>query len=131
MLEITDEDWRFIKKYLKNHYRGAVGPKGGAMGRTRVNDRLCFDRLLWMLQSNVPWRLYPFSSPSKATVHRRLMQWSKDGALEKAFKALVRRAHKQGKLSLKTSFVDGSLVPAKKKGSELEIVLEVLHPELQ
>jgi len=129
MLEVTDQDWQFIKKYLKVPYEGKRGPKGGEMGRTRVSDRLCFNRLLWMLQSNVPWRLYPFSNPSKATVHRRLQQWSKHGGLEKAFKAYVRRAHKTGKLSANTAFIDGSLVPAKKKASRREVIIEVLQLE--
>ena len=127
MLEITDADWNFVKKYLKINYQGKLGPKGGEMGRKRINDRLCFNRLLWMLQSNIPWRLYPFSNPSKATVHRRLQQWSKDGALERAFHAFVKRAHKNGQLSKDTAFIDGSLVPAKTKGLPREIIIEALQ----
>jgi transposase len=129
MLEITDQDWRFIKKYLKIEYQGKLGPKGGHKGRKRLDDRMCFNRLLWMLKSNVPWRLYPFSYPSKATVHRRLQEWSKSGALEKAFKALVNRANELGKLSKDTTFIDGSLVPAKKKARQPALIIEVLQLE--
>ena len=89
---------------------------GHPTGRQTIHDeRACLNGLLWMLQSGIPWRLYPHKSPSASTVYRRLMQWSKDDSLSRAFYALVDLARKENRLDLTAGFIDGTVVPAKKK----------------
>ena len=63
-----------------------------------------------------PWADLPGRYPSYQTCHRRFQQWSRDGSLKRALRALAKDLKERGDLDLSESFIDGLFVPAKKGG---------------
>jgi transposase len=108
-MELTDRQWKLISRHLSR----PVGRTDGK-GRPRLNDRIIFEGILWILRSGARWKDLPGLYPSKATCHRRFQEWCRDGSFQKAWEAMIRTLDRKGRIDWEESFIDASFVSAKK-----------------
>ena len=71
--ELTDEQWSKIEPLIPKRRPSKKG------GRKRVEDRRCFEGILWVLRSGARWKDLPAQYPSPATCWRRLQEWEDAG----------------------------------------------------
>jgi transposase len=108
--DLTKQQWEAIRVHLPE-------PKvSGRGGRPRVDDRRCFEGILWILWTGAPWSELPRRYGSPSTCWRRLKQWEESGVLLKLWRAFLAQLNDRQKLRWDECFVDGSFVPAKKGG---------------
>jgi transposase len=107
---LTKQQWEAIRAHLP---QAKASPRGG---RPRVEDRRCFEGILWILWTGCQWSELPRRYGSPSTCWRRLKHWEETGVLLKLWRALLAQLNDQQKLRWDECFVDGSFVPAKKGG---------------
>jgi len=111
MWQVRDELWELAGPLLPEH---PADPRGG---RPRVDDRVCFGAVVFVLFSGIAWRHLPREMGcSPATAHRRLAEWQADGVFERLHQELLRRLNRAGKIDWQTSVVDGSHIRALQGG---------------
>lgn len=111
--ELSDEHWLLIANLFSNP---RPGPKGG---RPMADPRACFEGILWILRSGARWKDLPSRFPSYATCWRRCVEWTADKTLDKAWKRLLRKLDRDGKIDWREGFADGTFSPAKKGANAL------------
>jgi transposase len=110
---VRDELWEVAGPLLPVHRRD---PRGG---RPRVDDRVCFNAVVFVLFTGIAWRHLPRElGCSPATAHRRLAAWQKAGVWERVHRELLRRLNAAGKIDWSTAVVDGSHIRALQGGSD-------------
>src|SRR5438132_1704530 len=67
---VSDKQWEAIKPHLPKRKRSRKG------GRPPIDDRKCFEGILWILWTGAPWSELPERYGSKSAVHRRLKEWT-------------------------------------------------------
>ena len=105
---LTKQQWQAIRVHLP---QPQVSRRGG---RPRVEDRRCFEGILWILWTGAQWSELPRRYGSPSTCWRRLKQWEESGVLLKLWRAFLAQLNDQQKLRWDECFADGSFVPAKK-----------------
>jgi transposase len=111
MWQVRDDLWELAGPLLPEH---RADPRGG---RPRVDDRVCFGAIVFVLFSGIAWRHLPREMGcSPATAHRRLAEWQADGVFERLHQELLRRLNRAGKIDWRTSVVDGSHIRALQGG---------------
>jgi transposase len=111
--KVRDELWEVAEPLLPA-YR--PDPRGG---RPRVDDRVCFNAIVFVLFTGIAWRHLPRElGCSPATAHRRLAAWQKSGVWERLHSELLRRLNTAGKIDWTTAVVDGSHIRALQGGSD-------------
>ena len=105
--ELTYEQWQFIEPCLPQLKRGKGGPKP-------IDNRACFEGILWVLRSGARWRDLPPSYPSPSTCWRWLQFWEEHGAWLKAWRKFLSQLDQNSLLNWEEVFSDGSFAPAKK-----------------
>jgi transposase len=105
---VTDEQWERIQARLPRRKRGRAG------GRPPVDDRRCFEGILWILWTGAPWSELPEKYGSKSTVHRRLKAWAESGVLLDLWRAFLDQLDDRHKVQWDECFIDGMFMPAKK-----------------
>jgi transposase len=111
--KVRDELWGVAEPLLPA-YR--PDPRGG---RPRVDDRVCFNAIVFVLFTGIAWRHLPRElGCSPATAHRRLAAWQKAGVWERLHRELLRRLNAGGKIDWTTAVVDGSHIRALQGGSD-------------
>ena len=109
---VRDELWEVIEPLLPTH---RPDPRGG---RPRVDDRVCFNAIVFVLVTGIAWRYLPREfGCSPATAHRRLTAWQAAGVWERLHRELLRRLIAQGRIDWSTAVVDGSHICALLGGS--------------
>ena len=111
---LTDRQWSEVSKHLPPR---KPAPKGG---RPWANDRDCFEGILWILWTGAQWSELPPRYGKKSTVHLRLGRWTKDGTLEKLWRAFLAQLNERGQVRWDECFLDGTFFSAKKGGSKSE-----------
>lgn len=111
--ELTDAQWAKIERYLPPIPRGCGGPRP-------IDNRRCFEGILWVLRSGARWKDLPPHFPSPSTCWRRLQYWESVGAWLKAWRGLLREMDRKALLDWEETFSDGSFAPAKKGAPVLE-----------
>jgi transposase len=107
---LTPQQWEAIHVHLPET---KVSTRGG---RPRVDDRRCFEGILWILWTGAQWGELPRRSGSPSTCWRRLKQWEEGGVLLTLWRAFLAQLNDEQKLRWDEGFVDGSFIPAKKGG---------------
>jgi transposase len=108
---VRDELWEVAKPLLPVH---RPDPRGG---RPRVDDRVCFNAIVFVLFTGIAWRHLPRElGCSPATAHRRLATWQKAGVCERMHRELLRHLNAAGKIDWSTAVVDGSHIRALQGG---------------
>lgn len=111
MWQVRDELWELAELLLPEH------PAGPGGGRPRVDDRVCFGAVVFVLFSGIAWRHLPREMGcSPATAHRRLTEWQAAGVFDRLHQELLRRLNRAGKIDWQTSVVDGSHLRALQGG---------------
>ena len=105
---LTDEQWKKIEPLLPEFPRS---PRGGPKP---INNRDCFEGILWVLRSGARWKDLPDSYPSASTCWRRLRDWEESEVWLTLWRVFLAELDEQGKLDWEQVFADGSFAPAKK-----------------
>jgi transposase len=107
---LTTHQWAAIRVHLP-------APKVSARGgRPRVEDRHCFEGILWILWTGPQWGELPRRYGSLSTGWRRLKAWEETGVLGKLWRVFLAQLNDQQKLRWDECFADSSFIPAKKGG---------------
>lgn len=106
--QLTDAQWERIEPHLPRKTRS---PKGG---RPRVDDRRCFEGILWILWTGAPWSALPPEYGARSTCFRRLQEWGADGTLLNLWRAFLKQLNDRQRVRWDECFVDGSFAPAKR-----------------
>jgi transposase len=80
---LTKQPWEAIRVHLP---KSKVSPRGG---RPRVDERRCFEGLLWILWTGAPWSELPRRYGSPSTCWRRLKAGEETGVLLKLWRAFL------------------------------------------
>ena len=111
MWAVRDELWDLAAPLLPVH---DPDPRGG---RPRVDDRVCFNAIVFVLFTGIAWRHLPREfGCSPATAHRRLAEWQAAGIFEGLHRELLRRLNKARRIDWSTGVVDGSHLRALQGG---------------
>src|ERR687896_189811 len=78
---LTKQQWEAIRVHLPVP---KVSPRGG---RPRIDDRRCFEGILWILWTGAQWSELPRQYGSPSTCWRRLKSWEETGVLLKLWRA--------------------------------------------
>jgi transposase len=110
--EVSDAMWAAVAPILEDPPR-----EPGQSGRPRWAARLCLEGILYVLYTDTPWLQVPFRQlglPSGETCRRRLEEWSRSGAFERALRLLLDQLERADKLDWSRVIIDASTVDAKK-----------------
>ena len=100
MWRVRDELWEVLASLLPVHDRASSGR------RPRVDDRVCFDAIVFVLFTGIAWRHPPREfGRSPATAHRRLAEWQAAGVFEGLHRELLRRLNAAGRIDWSTVVV--------------------------
>lgn len=106
--ELTDEQWNKIAPHLPK------APPTRRGGRPMVDDRRCFEGILWVLRSGARWKDLPAQYPSPSTCWRRLRDWEEQDVWLAIWRKFLGELDEAGRLDWEETFADGSFAPAKK-----------------
>lgn len=112
-MELTDDQWDAIRKYIPGPEKKGTTEKGGRPWR---DPRDVLNGVLWVLRTGAPWADMPPRYPPYQTCHRRFQRWVAAGVLPKILAGLRRDLEKRGGVEDVEGFIDGTYVPAKKGG---------------
>src|SRR6266487_2077413 len=105
-LLVSDGLWAVLEPLLPEHPARRVG-------RPRVDDRVAFTAILFVLLAGLRWRLVPDEiGCSGVTPWRRLRDWRAAGVLAQLHRELLRRLNATGQLDWSVGVVDGSHICA-------------------
>jgi transposase len=107
--------WRGLTKTQWEAIRGQLPPPKTSPqgGRPRVEDRRCFEGILWILWTGAQWSELPRRYGSPSTCWRRLKSWEETGILLKLWRAFLAQLNDRQQLRWDECFVDGRFIPAK------------------
>ena len=108
---VTDEQWQKVRAHLpvrKKPWR----KKDRTGGRPPLDNRQCFEGILWVLWTGAQWSELPPRYGSKSAVHRRLQKWTDDGTLEKLWRAFLAQLQARDHIRWNECFVDGTVASA-------------------
>jgi transposase len=109
---VRDELWEGVRPLLPER---PPDPRGG---RPRVDDRVCFNAIVFVLFTGIAWRHLPRElGVSPATAHRRLAEWQTAGVWERLHRELLKRLNRVKAIDWSSSVIDGSHVRALLGGS--------------
>ena len=112
---VTDAQWAQMKATLPARKR-PWRKKDRKGGRPPLDDRRCFEGILWILWTGAQWSDLPPRYGSKSAVHRRLHRWTEDGTLVQLWRAFLAQLQEQEQIRWNECFVDGTFASAKKGG---------------
>jgi transposase len=107
---LTKQQWEAIRIHLPQLKASRRG------GRPRVEDRRCFEGILWILWTGAQWSELPGRYGSPSTCWRRLKQWEETGVLLTLWRAFLAQLNDQEKICWDECCADGSFIPAKRGG---------------
>ena len=109
--QVRDELWEHIAPLLPPH---EPDPRGG---RPRIDDRVCFTAIVFVLFTGIAWRHLPRElGVSPATAHRRLQEWERAGVWARLHGELLRRLNADGRIDWSRAVVDSSHLRALQGG---------------
>src|ERR671919_792228 len=112
MWQVRDELWGVVEPLVAVHEPDRRG------GRPRVDDRVCFGAIVFVLFTGIAWQHLPRElGCSPATAHRRLQEWERAGVWERLHRELLRRLIQAGRIDWATAVVDGSHIRALQGGA--------------
>jgi transposase len=110
--QVRDELWRVVEPLMPAH---EPDPRGG---RPRVDDRVAFGAIVFVLVTGIAWRHLPRElGCSPATAHRRLQEWQRAGVFTRLHRELLRRLNAAGRIDGSQAVIDGSYVRALQGGA--------------
>ena len=113
-MDMTDDQWKVVEAILPED-----PVRDDGRGRPWSDRRKVLNGVLWILRTGAPWQDLPPRYGPYQTAHRRFQNWVRSGVIEKILLTLAQHLKDAGELDLKECFVDGTFVPAKKRGAWL------------
>jgi len=112
--KVDDATWARIKPLLPPPPYSLRG------GRYRVDDRACFDAILYVLRTGCQWNALPKEEVgcSSSTAHRRFQEWEADGFFERLWAEGLTEYDALKGLKWKWQAVDGTMSKAPLGGAE-------------
>jgi transposase len=105
-LHVDDGLWAVLEPLLPERVPRRIG-------RPRVDDRIAFTAIVFVLVTGVPWRVLPRQlGCSGVTAWRRLRDWQAAGVWDRLHRELLRRLNALGRLDWSAGVVDGSHIRA-------------------
>ena len=91
-------------------------PQGG--GKRRADDRAVLAAIVYLVQAGCSWRKLPAAmfGVSRATVHRRFTEWTRDGVWERLHQQFLHRLNVISEIDWSRAVVDSIAVRATKRG---------------
>jgi transposase len=109
-LHVDDGLWAVLEPLLPERVHQRIG-------RPRVDDRIAFTAILFVLVTGVPWRVLPQEiGCSGVTAWRRLRDWQAAGVWDRLHREMLRRLNALGQLDWSTGVVDASHIRALRGG---------------
>jgi transposase len=109
-LHVDDGLWAVLEPLLPERVPRRIG-------RPRIDDRIAFTAILFVLVTGVPWRVLPRQlGCSGVTAWRRLRDWQAAGVWDRLHRELLRRLNALGRLDWSAGVVDGSHIRALRGG---------------
>jgi len=110
--QVRDELWEVVEPLLPVQ---GDNPRGG---RPRVEDRVVFGAIVFVLITGIAWRHLPSElGCSPATAHRRLQQWQRAGVFSRLHRELLRQLNRAGRIDWQAAAIDGSHIRALQGGA--------------
>ena len=110
--QVRDELWEVIEPLLREHRRD---PRGG---RPRVDDRVCFGAIMFVLFTGTAWKQIPCElGCSGSTAHERFTTWAKAGVFDRLHGELLRRLNAVGRIDWSAGIIDSTHIRALKGGT--------------
>lgn len=123
--ELTDEQWSMIAQFF---------PPNGRRGGQWKDHRTAVNGILWILSSGAPWRDLPERYGAFQTVHRRHLNWRRDGTWEAVLAHLRLVADERGLIEWERWNADSTSVRAtrhaagaRKKGGRCRTNRKTMH----
>jgi len=110
-MDLTDEQWELVRRFIPDPERMVTSAKGGRPWR---DPRDVLNGVLWLLRTGAPWADIPRRSPPYSTCYRRFKRWVQEGVFERLLHGLAEDLKRRGKLDLTEAYVDGSHAGAKR-----------------
>lgn len=110
-MDLTDEQWKAIKRFVPGRERRGTSPQGGRPWR---EPRDVLNGILWVLRTGAPWADLPRRYPPYQTCHRRFQKWEREGVLDRILRSLAEHLRDVGKVDLTEAYIDGSHAGAKR-----------------
>ena len=85
-------------------------------GRPWSDRRTVLNGVLWILRTGARWQDLPPQYGPYQTVHRRFQNWVRSGVTGNRMLAVAQDLKDRGGIDLRECFIDGTFVPAKKRG---------------
>jgi len=112
-LLVPDELWALVEPLLPKHTHTP------GVGAARIDDRVCFTGILFVLKTGIPWEDFPQEMGcSGMTLHNRLCEWARAGVWRKLHETLLAELRRAGVLDLSRVIVDSSSVRAAHGGKK-------------
>ena len=109
---VRDGLWEAVAPLLPVHQ---PDPRGG---RPRVDDRVCFGAIVFVLFTGIAWQHLPRElGCSPATAQRWLKEWPAAGVFAALHRELLRRLNAAGRIEWSTAVIDGSHIRALQGGA--------------
>lgn len=106
--QVRDELWEVVEPLLPEQ---GDNPRGG---RPRVDDRVAFGAIVFVLITGIAWRHLPSQlGCSPATPHRRLQQWQRAGVFARLHRELSLQLNRAGRIDWATAAIDATYGPCK------------------
>jgi transposase len=103
---MTDKHWELINQHLPKRKRSRKG------GRPPLDDRQCFEGILWMLWTGAPGSALPTRYGSKSAVHRRLQDWATSAVLLTRWRAFLDQLSDQQQVDWDECVLEGMFIRA-------------------
>ncbi len=103
---LSDSQWNFI--FTLMNWAPPL-----QRGTPRTDLRKIWNSIFYVLTHGCRWADLPSTShyAHRATSHRWLVRWSKEGIFDRVFSGLLQKAVTSGNVDLSTLLVDGSFSP--------------------
>jgi len=109
-LHVDDGLWAVLEPLLPERVHQRIG-------RPRVDDRIAFTAIIFVLVTGVPWRVLPQEiGCSGVTAWRRLRDWQAAGVWDRLHREMLRRLNARGRVDWSTGVVDASHIRALRGG---------------
>lgn len=114
---LTEEQWNLI-----DHHFPVRESYQTFRGRPRVSYRLILEAIFFVFKTGAPWKDLPKQYPPYQTCHRRFLEWSKLGILEKIIVTLANDVELRGMIDLEPFLLIATASPCGVSSGALESI---------